>query len=308
MCGICGFINYNRRLHEGDKAIVEKMARKIIHRGPDEQNSLVFDNVALGFTRLSIIGLGNGMQPIYNEDKTLVLVCNGEIFNYIELTKLLKQRGHVFSTQSDVEVILHLYEDHGRDFLNQLNGQFAFALYDLRKKEIFCVRDQMGVIPFFYTVTDNTFIFGSEIKAILAHPAVKPEVDPVGLDQVMTFAGLISPRTMFRDIHSLENGHYITVDADGAITKKEYWDLVYPEAGAAVNEQSEKYYIDKLEEHFENSIKLRLRADVPSGFYLSGGLDSSMIAMKVGQLNKETRKDAFSILLIPNSPKPFTRS
>ncbi|MBL7726996.1 MAG: asparagine synthase (glutamine-hydrolyzing), partial [Dinghuibacter sp.] len=162
-------------------------------------------------------------------------------------------------------------------------------------RQLYCVRDQMGILPFFYTQVDDVFVFGSEIKALLEYPGVTREVDLVGLDQVFTFAGLVSPRTMFRNIHSLENGHYLRVDEQGNIHKHEYWDLDYPENGSCNGKIDEQVYTDRLEELFEQSIRLRLRADVPSGFYLSGGLDSSMIAMKVQQLLPGVRKDAFSI-------------
>lgn len=295
MCGICGYIRFDRQVTDEDAGIITGMNRKLLHRGPDAQDTLLFENVALGFSRLSIIGLSNGMQPICNETGSLVLICNGEIFNYIELRRQLKQKGHLFRTDSDVEVILHLYEEHGMEFLNMLNGQFAFALYDKNKKTLLCARDQMGIIPFFYTFTRNTFIFGSEIKAVLEHPLVTREVDLVGLDQVFTFAGLISPRTMFRNICSLENGHYLCVNEQGTIKNTEYWDLVYPEGEMALNGKPEEYYIDRLEELFNAAIRYRLRADVPSGLYLSGGLDSSMIAMKLHQLAPGSNKEAFSI-------------
>lgn len=295
MCGICGFIKFNNRTSSEDAGIIRKMNSKLFHRGPDAQDTLLFDNVALGFSRLSIIGLENGMQPIYNEDRSLVLVCNGEIFNHIEIREELQKAGHVFKTRSDVEVIVHLYEQEGMEFLNKLNGQFAFALYDKRIGKLFCARDPMGICPLYYTLVENTFIFGSEIKAILEHPLVPREVDLVGLDQVFTFAGLISPRTMFRHINSLENGHYIIVNDQGVIQNNEYWDLIYPEQEMQQDGHPEKYYIDKLEEYFERSIQLRLRADVPSGLYLSGGLDSSMITMKVSQLYPTISKEVFSI-------------
>jgi asparagine synthase (glutamine-hydrolysing) len=295
MCGVCGFIKFNGRVSEEDEKIVTRMNSKLFHRGPDAQETLLFDNIALGFSRLSIIGLSNGMQPIFNEDQSLVLVCNGEIFNYIELRDQLKKQGHVFKTHSDVEVIVHLYEEYNMEFLNMLNGQFAFALYDKRNQKLMCARDHMGICPLFYTMADDTFIFGSEIKAILEHPLVKREVDLVGLDQVFTFAGLISPRTMFKNIHSVENGHYVTVENNGRISKHEYWDLVYPEGEVAMNGKPEKYYVDRLEELFERSIALRLRSDVPTGLYLSGGLDSSMITMKVSKMHPDIRKEVFSI-------------
>lgn len=295
MCGICGFLKFDARTDGNDKKVIEKMTHKLIHRGPDAQDTLLFDNAAFGFTRLSIIGLQDGMQPLYNEDESLVLICNGEIFNYIELKEQLIKNGHRFRTSTDIEVILHLYEEKGPDFLNELNGQFAFALYDRKKKILFCARDQMGIIPFFYTRVNHTFIFGSEIKAILEHPEVVREIDPVGLDQVFTFAGLISPRTMFRNVHSLENGHYLILDDNGNLKDAEYWDLIYPEGEITFNHKTENDYIRELEELFNESVKLRLRADVPSGFYLSGGLDSSMIAMKVKQLAPGILRKAFSI-------------
>jgi asparagine synthase (glutamine-hydrolysing) len=296
MCGICGFVKFDEEVSSGDALTIAKMNSRLRHRGPDDQSTLLLEHHAFGFTRLSIIGLSNGMQPIYNEDENVVLVCNGEIFNYIELREELQKRKHVFRTESDVEVIIHLYEDYGMDgLLKVLNGQFAFVLYDKKEKLLFCARDQMGIIPLFYTVANRTFIFASEIKAILEHPFVKRKVDLVGLDQVFTFAGLISPRTMFDNISSLENGHYLSVRNNGGITDKEYWDLIYPEGEISMNGRAEEKYVDMLEELFEKSIKFRLRAHAPSGFYLSGGLDSSMILMKASQLMPGVSKEAFSI-------------
>jgi asparagine synthase (glutamine-hydrolysing) len=295
MCGICGFIKFDKRVAEEEKNVLREMTVTLTHRGPDAQDTLVFDNVAMGFTRLSIIGLSDGMQPLTNEDGTVILICNGEIFNYIELRKQLQKKGHLFKTHTDVEVILHLYEENGMNFLNQLNGQFAFALYDKKCKRLYCVRDQLGILPFFYTKAGNNFIFASEIKAIIRHPAVQKEVDRVGLDQTFNFAGLISPRTMFRNIHSLENGHYLMVEDNGTVTNAEYWDLIYPAGERPMNGKSEMEYIDELEGLFEDSIRLRLRADVPSGFYLSGGLDSSMIAVTISRMLPGVSKEAFSI-------------
>jgi asparagine synthase (glutamine-hydrolysing) len=295
MCGICGFIKYSERISAEDKNTLRKMSETLIHRGPDAQDNLFFDNVAFGFTRLSIIGLENGMQPICNEDESLVLICNGEIFNYIELKKHLKSRGHSFRTESDVEVILHLYEEKGTEFLNDLNGQFAFALFDKKKKILFCARDQMGILPFFYTLVNNTFVFGSEIKAILKHHSVQASVDVTGLDQIFTFPGLISPRTMFHNIHSLQNGHFLLVNNDGLIAVTEYWDLPLVQDEGFIDKKSEAKYIEELEYHFENAVKLRLRSDVPTGLYLSGGLDSALIAMKVDQFSDQSKKEGFSI-------------
>ena len=306
MCGICGFIRFDNELTDQDQTTIRNMNSKLIHRGPDAQDVLTYENVAMGFTRLSIIGVDNGMQPLTNEDDSLILICNGEIFNYIELKEELIQKGHQFKTETDIEVILHLYEDFGMDFLNELNGQFAFAIYDKAKKALFCARDQMGIIPFFYTMVEDNFIFGSEIKAILEHPAVKAEVDLVGLDQILTFAGLASPRTMFKDIKSLENGHYLVVDANATINDIEYWDLIYPEGPVVLNGKDENYYSEELERLFDESIQLRLRTDVPYGLYLSGGLDSSMIAAKVNHFNPGVRNKAFSIDFVDSAHSEST--
>jgi len=295
MCGICGFINFKKGITEADRHTIQKMNNKLIHRGPDAQDTVSFENVALGFTRLSIIGLTNGMQPIWNEEQTIVLICNGEIYNYIELRKDLLQLGHRFRTDSDVEVILHLYEQYGTAFLNKLNGQFAFAIYDKQKRQLFCARDQAGILPFHYAVFDNRFIFGSEIKAILEHPAVSRQVDLTGLDQVFTFAGLVSPHTMFQGISSLENGHFLLVSDDGRICNCEYWDLNYPEEGSGSGNEDESGIEETLESLFERAVELRLRSDVRSGLYVSGGLDSSMIAMKVMQMQPLEKREAFSI-------------
>lgn len=295
MCGICGFIRFDKRVTLQDAHTIRQMNSTLIHRGPDAQDTLLFENIAFGFSRLSIIGLENGMQPIYNEDESVVLICNGEIFNYLEIRESLKNKGHIFKTCSDVEVIVHLYEEYQTDFLNTLNGQFAFALYDKKKQILLCARDQMGICPLYYTIAGNTFIFASEIKAIIKHPEVTREIDPIGLDQIFTFAGLISPRTMFKNIRSLQNGHFLSVHDNGQVINNEYWDLIYPEGTVSLDGKPENFYVDKLEELFERSIRLRLRADVPTGLYLSGGLDSSMIAMKVSNLQPQRRNNAFSI-------------
>jgi len=167
MCGICGFLKFNQPAGEEDGRIVQKMNRTLLHRGPDAQETLLTGPLAMGFCRLSIIGLNNGSQPIFSEDEQIVIICNGEIFNYMELRMELKDKGHRFRTDSDVEVIVHLYEECGTRLLDRLNGQFAFALYDRGERRLFCARDHLGIIPFYYTMAGNSFIFGSEIKAIL---------------------------------------------------------------------------------------------------------------------------------------------
>ncbi len=294
MCGICGVFDLERKKRV-QSGILKPMTDKLIHRGPDETKHYCDGNLGLGFTRLSIIDLEGGMQPLYNEDGSLLLICNGEVFNYIELREELTAKGHRFSTNTDIEVILHLYEEEGPKFLDRLNGQFAIALYDFKKNSLFCARDHFGIVPFFYTTVNGFFIFSSEIKAILEHPAVKREVDLVGLDQVFSFPSVISPRTMFKHIHSLENGHYLVAGNGEEPKLTRYWDLNYPLAGEIEYNKSETFYLEGLEELITQSIKLRLRADVPVGFYLSGGLDSSLISSLATRLTPETERFSFSI-------------
>jgi asparagine synthase (glutamine-hydrolysing) len=293
MCGFVGYFDTKNRSRI-DKALLARMTDKLIHRGPDSSGFFIEEGLGLGFRRLSIIDREAGDQPLYNEDGSIVLVCNGEIFNYLELRESLRQKQHVFRTNSDVEVLPHLYEEYGSGLLHQLNGQFAFAIYDRNRKMLFLARDHFGVNPLFYTLVDGLFIFASEIKAILEHPLVPREVDLTGLDQIMTFPGLVSPTTMFNGIRSLQSGHYIKV-AGGEITTDEYWDLDYPRVNTISNHKPESYYIDELKRLLAQSVKYRLQADVPVGFYLSGGLDSSLIGALISQVSPGIQRHSFSI-------------
>ena len=270
------------------------MAATLIHRGPDSAGYFTSNHLGLGFRRLSIIDLESGDQPIFNEDGSIVLLCNGEIFNYLELRRQLESKGHRFSTNSDVEVLLHLYEEEEFTFLNKLNGQFAFVLYDREKNLLFLARDQFGINPLYYTFVDGLFIFASEVKAILEHPLAKREVDLTGLDQVFSFPGLVSPRTMFKNIASLKSGHYITVKNEH-IRVHEYWDLNYPKEGELAYGRSEGDYIEELGDLLRQSVSSRLQADVPVGFYLSGGLDSSLIAALINEVSPGQKRHSFSI-------------
>jgi len=293
MCGICGFSGFGDD-RSSLRRVLESMTATLTHRGPDSAGFYLKDRVGLGFRRLSLIDLTGGNQPLFNEDNSLVLICNGEIFNYRELRVDLTKKGHRFRTNTDVEVLLHLYEEHGTEFFDKLNGQFAFALYDERQDQLLLARDHFGINPLYYALVDDNFVFGSEIKALLAHPLVRREVDLTGLDQILTLPGLVSPRTMFKGIHSLPSGHYLIVK-HGKVEMHEFWDLNYPEEDQVSYEWSEKEYIDRLHELFANSVKLRLNADVPVGFYLSGGLDSSLIAGVIHQLYPDSGRHSFSI-------------
>ncbi len=292
MCGITGVFNFSGG-PPVERDVIERMADALAHRGPDDSGFYVEDRLGFGFKRLSIIDLTSGNQPIYNEDRSIVMICNGEIFNYKELRHELESKGHRFYTHSDVEVLAHLYEEHGTDFLNKLNGQFAFAIFDRKTNTLLLARDHVGIAPLFYTVIDNTFIFASEIKAILKHPLVRREVNLTALDQIFSFPGLVSPRTMFKNIHSLKPGHSILI-RDGRIEVNEYWDMNYPLASEIETGKPESYYIEKLDELFSRSVQYRLQADVPVGFYLSGGMDSSLTASVIRKLHSEKRH-SFSI-------------
>ena len=295
MCGICGILDL-RDENRIDRTILERMNKKLAHRGPDAINYYQDHTIGLGFTRLSIVDPIGGMQPMANEDSSLVLLCNGEIFNYKELQKELILKGYRFKTDCDVEVILHLYEEYGEGLLDKLNGQFSFALYNKRKKELFCARDCAGILPFFYTEVNGLFIFASEIKAILEHPYVGREVDLTGLDQIMSFPGVISPRTMFRNIYSLEGGQYCIIGG-GRKSIKQYWDLKYYEK----EDRGEKFYQETLEELLHDSIQVRSQVDVPMGYYVSGGLDSSIIVSQGKKLNEQKTIQTFSADFLDHS-------
>jgi len=272
MCGIAGI--YNR--HSSKEIPIntlKKMAMILQHRGPDGFGFYIDENIGLAHARLSIIDLEGGWQPIYNEDKTICIILNGEIFNYVELKEILINKGHSFYTKSDTEVIIHLYEEYGADCLKYLNGQFAFAIWDKRKERLFLARDRVGIRPLFYTIVDGSFIFASEIKALFTDSRVKREIDIYALDQIFTFWVTIPPRTVFKSISELPSGYYMIVE-HGAVNIQRYWD---PDFTPDRSIRKEGEYADALTELLIDSTKLQLRADVPVGAYLSGGLDSSVI-------------------------------
>lgn len=303
MCGIAG--QFSARSDRGtDEAVLSKMGSALHHRGPDDTGTHLQRHIGMVFKRLSIVDLATGNQPMYNEDRTVVSVCNGEIYNFQALKTLLQSRGHMFYTHCDVEVLAHLYEEFGDGFIEKLNGQFSFAIYDAKRKRLILARDQAGITPLFYTVVDGALIFASEIKAILCHPQVKKEVDLRGLDQVLSFPGLVSPTTMFKGISSLKPGHFITASIqDGTIhmNVKEYWDLIYPEERQVSGYMDADYYIGRFDELFRQAVNYRLMADVPVGFYLSGGLDSSLIGAVMAKLSPAQQWRSFSIAFNDNS-------
>jgi asparagine synthase (glutamine-hydrolysing) len=293
MCGVAGFISLDGERPEVDRDVLVRMTDTLVHRGPDSSGYFVESGVGLGFRRLAIIDPVGGDQPNYSEDRAIVSVCNGEIFNYQELRADLIKKRHSFHTRCDVEVLVHLYEEQGEGFLAGLNGQFACAIYDRRRRRLVLARDHFGINPLFYTVADGVLIFASEIKAILQHPLVRREVNLTGLDQILSFPGLVSPQTMFKNIWSLPSGHYLIVE-NGDVREREFWDLEYPMLGESADGHREEHYTERLRDLFASSVKYRLQADVPVGFYLSGGLDSSMIAAMTSRLSTQSRH-SFSI-------------
>ena len=223
MCGLIGIFSVTAPSKISEEVLIRMMSC-LRHRGPDESGIYMDTRIGLGHTRLSIIGLNNGTQPISNEDGTVWIVLNGEIFNYIELKRELTDQGHRFSTDTDTEVLLHLYEEYGEDCLKLINGQFAFAVWNSSKQELFLARDRVGIRPLYYFKTHDQFIFASEIKAIFQHPAAQPAIDPKALHQIFTIWTTISPDTVFKDVFEIPPGHYLRIGKSGLIQKK-YWSL-----------------------------------------------------------------------------------
>ena len=275
MCGIAGFFHHDRNPVEHPSQVLNRMIGMLRHRGPDGNGFHMEPGLGFAHARLSIIDLAGGNQPMCNEDGTIWITFNGEIFNYLELRETLVKNGHQFATKCDTEVILHLYEDKGEDCVNHLNGQWSFAIWDSRKRRLFLSRDRMGVRPLFYTFADGAFVFASEIKSIFAYPNIRRELDLQALDQVFTYWFSLPPRTMFQGVSELPPGHSVIVE-NGVATVRQYWNLDY--SGCALNGDalSEREYADRLLELLIDSTRIRLRSDVPVGAYLSGGLDSTI--------------------------------
>ena len=272
MCGIAGIVNIGRNA-EVSRELLENMISAVRHRGPDGFGFYKDNGIGLAHARLSIIDLEGGSQPMHNEDKTCWIVFNGEIFNYIELRDILEKRGHRFYTMSDTEVIIHLYEDHGPDCLKFLNGQFAFAIWNKKDNSLFVARDRVGIRPFFYTTVNGSLLFASEIKSLFANRDVPREIDPYALDQIFTFWMTLPPRTAFKNILELPAAHYMLVK-NGDINIEQYWD---PDFTPISNVRTEVQYAEELNSLLIDATRLQLRADVPVGAYLSGGIDSSVI-------------------------------
>ena len=280
MCGLAGVLDLKGR-RRPDQAMLERMADALRHRGPDDDGFLVAPGIGLAHRRLSIVGLGNGRQPIFNEDRTVAVIFNGELFDYPELKLELEAKGHVFATSTDTEVIVHLYEEHGEGLVHHLKGQFAFALVDFRRRIVLLARDRVGICPLFWSRQGDFLYFGSEIKALIASGAVMPRADRRGLDHLFTFFALGGRRTTFEGVQAIAPGHYVKIAfrSDGRAAEpveRQYWDFDFPDWGEE-DDPAAPAAIDAFEQIFARAVEVRLRADVPVVGYLSGGVDSAYV-------------------------------
>jgi len=271
MCGIAGIVKPRPGIVEA--ATVHRMCQTIIHRGPDDEGIYAKGGVGLGMRRLSIIDLSGGHQPVHNEGKTVWVVFNGEIYNFSDLRKELERSGHCFYTNSDTEVIVHLYEEHGSDCVKRLRGMFALAVYDERSERLLLARDRLGKKPLHYAFDGSRLLFGSEIKALLAVAPELAEIDQQALLQYFSFGYIPDPATAFRPIRKLPPGHLLEF-ADGQLSVRQYWEL--PTYGTAQS-KSEEGFLEEMEHHLAEAVRIRLISDVPLGALLSGGVDSSTV-------------------------------
>lgn len=282
MCGICGIIQSERTQRVRRETLVA-MNEQITHRGPDDDGFFVEENVGLAMRRLSIIDIQTGHQPISNEDQTLWIVFNGEIYNHQQLRRDLESRGHRYRTKSDTETIVHLYEQYGDDCVKHLRGMFAFAIWDRTRRRVFIARDRLGIKPLYYFHDGRTLLFGSEIKAILAHPAVKPEFNRSTLAEYLAFGYITGAQTMYAGICKLLPGHILTLDERGQLETSQYWEL---DVKVDEGNHPDEYYVSRYRELLEQCVSSHLMSDVPLGVFLSGGLDSSAVAALTTRIRK----------------------
>lgn len=288
MCGIAGIIDLagTRPAPEG---AIKKMAAALFHRGPDEDGYFIVPGLSMASRRLSIVGLADGQQPISNEDKSVSVVFNGELFDYIEKRAELESKGHRFVTHCDTEVIPHLWEECGEAAFEKLRGQFAIALWDSRQRELFLGRDRFGISPLYWTQQGDWLLFASEIKGLLASGMFQAEPDLRGIDHIFTFSALPAPITCFKGVQLLRPGHYLRIRpaAGGramSVSESAFWEMDFPDAGDELDSDDPKFMVDELERVMMAAVEMRLRADVPVGAYLSGGIDSSMIVALAAKL------------------------
>ncbi len=289
MCGICGIYGFEG-LKPEDHDLVRRMSAAMVHRGPDDEGYYFDEKVSLGMRRLSIIDLITGHQPVHNESQDIWTIYNGEIYNFPELRSQLIKKGHEFYTNSDTEVIVHLYEEEGENFVNQLNGMFAIALWDKKRLKLILVRDRLGIKPLHYLIINNLFFFSSEIKSLLK-TGYKREIDFDALSQFFTFEYIPAPKTIFKGIKKLLPGQMMIV-SDKGIKTQTYWDIRHEEEPR--KERSEEDYKEEIYERLKESVRLRLISDVPLGVFLSGGIDSSTVTALMSEVSSSKIK-TFSI-------------
>jgi len=277
MCGLCGFTN-NKTDFDND-LIIENMMEKIRHRGPDDGGKYLGEKITIGYRRLSIIDLSGGAQPIYNEDDSLILAFNGEIYNYESLREELIKAGHVFKSNTDSETILHGYEEYGEDVLQKLRGMFAFIIYDTKSNTLFAARDHFGIKPFYYALVNDELIFASEIKSILEHPAYKKEINKLALENYLTFQYSVLEETFFKGVFKLMPAHCLKFSEGAALEIKRYWEPVF----APMKEASLESVINDIDNAVGESIDAHKISHVEVGSFLSGGVDSSYVAARFGE-------------------------
>lgn len=269
---MCGFVGFTGGLAQREE-VLQEMMDAIIHRGPDSAGTYIDDDIALGFRRLSIIDLDSGSQPMYNENRDIVIVFNGEIYNYKELRDELIKKGHVFANNADTEVLIHGYEEYGEELLTKLRGMFAFVIWDSKKKKLFAARDFFGIKPFYYALVDGQLVFASEIKSILKYTPYKKEMNRDALENYLTFQYSVLPETFFKGIYKLMPSHCLTFE-NGRLDIKRYWEPVFePDENTGLPEM-----VDRIDSAMQDSIKMHKVSDVEVGSFLSSGVDSSYVA------------------------------
>jgi asparagine synthase (glutamine-hydrolysing) len=274
MCGICGILHLDGQ-RPVDRAVLTQMNTNIFHRGPDDEGYHLDGSVGLAMRRLSIIDIAGGRQPIFNEDRSVVTVFNGEIYNYSKLRLRLESQGHTFATNSDTEVLVHLYEEYGENLMHELNGMFAFAIYDSVKKRLLLARDRLGVKPLYYWTNGTSLVFGSEVKSFLALDEFEPCLDTVALHHYLTFRFVPAPLTLFRDVKKLEPGHYLDITCgQKSFSARRYWDVDFSMTDKARTLEDAALEVQHL---VKDAVKMRLISEVPLGMMLSGGIDSAVI-------------------------------
>jgi asparagine synthase (glutamine-hydrolysing) len=285
MCGICGILNLSAGASPIERPLLERMTATLTHRGPDDHGYHLADEIGFGMRRLAIIDLPTGRQPIYNEDRSVVIVFNGEIYNFRELRRELLERGHVLATHSDTEVIVHLYEERGPACVEALNGMFAFAIWDVRGRTLLLARDRLGIKPLYYAQAGGRLIFGSELKALLAYPGLSRQIDPIALDQYMALRYVPAPRAIFAGVHKLPAGGLL-ICREGQIDVRRYWHVRFaPETGLAPAD-----WTAETRRLLDDAVRRQMVSDVPLGAFLSGGIDSSaIVALMAGASSQPVR-------------------